>query len=147
MEIELKKFDELNAKQLYAIYQLRSEVFVVEQNCAYQDIDEVDLDALHLQFFFDNKLVAYCRIIAPNLKSPYAQIGRVVVSSTQRKKGLGKQLMKVAIEKTLEIYPNHVIHISAQTYLLRFYRELGFNDTGDTYLEDGIPHVGMDYVG
>ena len=92
MEIELKKFDELSAKQLYGIYQLRSEVFVVEQNCAYQDIDEVDLGALHLQFFFDSKLVAYCRLIAPNLKSPYTQIGRVVVSSTHRKKGLGKQL-------------------------------------------------------
>jgi ElaA protein len=147
MEIDLKKFDELSVKQLHAIYQLRSAVFVVEQNCAYQEIDEMDLDALHLQFFMDKKLVAYCRIIAPNLNSPHAQIGRVVVSSKHRKTGLGKQLMNQAIKKTLQIYPNRIIHISAQTYLLKFYRELGFKDTGETYLEDGIPHVGMNYVG
>jgi ElaA protein len=143
MNFLLKSFDELTVKQLYYIYLLRSKVFVVEQNCAYQDIDDMDLKAYHLLLCEDDALIAYCRILPPGLVYPECAIGRVVVHPDFRKKQLGKLVMKQAIEQCFVHYNNQDIVLSAQNYLLKFYTELGFKTEGETYLEDDIPHTKM----
>jgi ElaA protein len=136
-------FDELNTHQLYQIYKLRSKVFVVEQNCAYQDVDEKDPLAIHCLLIEDSELAAYCRILPPGVSYAECAIGRVVVDPVFRRKGLGRELMKLCITKTRELFKNQEIVISAQTYLTRFYEELGFVPEGTEYLEDAIPHIQM----
>ncbi|MEZ5009855.1 MAG: GNAT family N-acetyltransferase [Chitinophagales bacterium] len=140
----LKRFDELTTQELYDILHLRSEVFVVEQDCVYQDLDYLDQDALHLIAYAKDKLVAYVRIIPPKLKyKAAAAIGRVVSSPTVRGKGIGKALMKKAIIETQKLYPEMPIKISAQCYLDQFYKDLGFKVISEVYLEDGIDHQEM----
>lgn len=139
----VKKFDDLTNLELYSILQLRSEVFVVEQNCVYQDMDTIDESAFHLFGTEEQKIVAYARLIPPGISYSTASIGRVVVSNTIRSKGIGKELMKEAINETEILFKTTSITISAQQYLNRFYNELGFKEVGDTYLEDNIPHIKM----
>lgn len=139
----LKTFEALTVHELYAILQLRSKVFVVEQNCPYQDMDDTDKKALHLFTLKDDKAIAYARLIPPGISYEQASIGRVVVDPDQRGITLGKALMNEAILRTREKFNAGAITISAQLYLLKFYNELGFKETGDTYLEDNIPHVKM----
>ena len=127
---------------LYQILKVRSEVFVVEQVCIYQDIDEVDLSAFHIYQSHDEKVIAYARCIPPNNK-PFSQIGRVLVASDARGQGLAKQLMQTAIEFNFKQWPDSSIKISAQTYLIKFYQSLGFELVSEAYLEDGIPHQDM----
>ena len=143
MEIVVKQFFELSAKELFEAYKLRSEVFVVEQNCAYQDVDEKDLEAYHVYVWENTFLIGYARILPIHSQSTELKIGRVVVSKQARKKQYGKVLMNYCINKCLELFKNQDIVISAQSYLITFYNQLGFNSEGNEYLEDGIPHTKM----
>ncbi len=143
MEFLVKKFKELTIDQLYAILQLRSEVFVVEQNCVYQDLDFKDQKALHIFGLKNKKIVAYTRIFKPGDYFEEASIGRVVVSDTERKYGYGYDLMKASITAVQQEFNTVKITISAQVYLTKFYNSLDFKKVGEEYLEDGIPHIEM----
>lgn len=143
MQVSIKTFDELSTQELYQILRLRSEVFVVEQDCVYQDLDNKDQKALHVVGIKDDKIVAYTRIFRPGDYFENASIGRVVVSKNERKYGLGKQIMLASLAAINQQFPKESIEISAQSYLLKFYTELGFTAFGDEYLEDGIPHRRM----
>ena len=145
MEAVIKTFDELSTEELYQILRLRSEVFVVEQNCVYQDIDNKDQKALHVLGLKNGGLVAYTRMFRPGDYFENASIGRVVVPKKQRKYGYGKQIMQVSLAALAQRFPKTSIEISAQKYLLKFYTDLGFTAVGEEYLEDGIPHVRMFY--
>lgn len=145
MQIEwlLKKFEELTPYQLYAILQLRSEVFVVEQNCVFLDADDKDQDSYHLMGFDNNKLVAYTRLVPPGKIYEQASIGRVVTSPLVRKSGTGKELMKQSIDEVYNLFGVQPIKIGAQLYLKQFYGSFGFEQVSDVYLEDGIEHIYM----
>ena len=143
MEFVVKDFNALSVKELFEIYKLRSEVFIVEQNCAYQDVDDKDLSSLHLMLYKEEELIGYCRILPPGISYKESSIGRVAVKESQRKLGAGKFLMKYSISKTLELFKDQDIVISAQSYLLKFYSDLGFSPEGKGYLEDNIPHIKM----
>ncbi|MES2680345.1 MAG: GNAT family N-acetyltransferase, partial [Bacteroidota bacterium] len=121
-----KNFDELSAVQVYEMYRLRSKVFVVEQHCAYLDPDEKDPRAKHVFLFDGETLAAYARILEPGISYKEPSIGRVVVDEKYRRSGTGRELMKVCINKTRELFKNQDIVISAQSYLIRFYTDLGF---------------------
>lgn len=143
LEIQIKTFDELQTKELYDLLQLRSEVFVVEQDCVYQDIDGKDQKALHVLGYYQDQLVAYTRLFKPGDYFEYSSIGRVVVKESFRQFGFGKDIMKASIKVIEEGSNGKMIKISAQCYLKKFYNDLGFIEEGDTYLEDGIPHMAM----
>ena len=143
LKITTKTFKELTTDELYALLQLRSEVFVVEQDCVYQDLDGKDQKALHVIGYKNDKIVAYTRIFKPGDYFKESSIGRVVVSPATRKDGYGIEIMKASINAVKENYNETVIRISAQKYLLKFYSSLGFVQEGEEYLEDGIPHVAM----
>lgn len=136
-------FTELTVDELYAIIRLRNEVFVVEQNCVFQDADNHDLVSYHICGWQDNHLVAYARIIPPGEIYPQPSIGRVVTSLISRKQHVGMDLMKKAIAFTQEKYPGMDIEIGAQLYLKSFYEMLGFIQVSDLYYEDGIKHIKM----
>ena len=142
---QLLTFTELTVDQLHQILQLRSQVFVLEQNCAYQDIDDLDQQALHLIISEENQpIIAYARILSPaEYNNKYSSIGRVVVAESMRQQKLGRQLMQMAIEHAKRLFPKVPIEISAQTYLSKFYQSLGFVNTGHFYLENDIPHQEM----
>ncbi len=144
---KLQSFHELSNHDLYQILQLRSAVFVLEQNCAYQDLDDLDQQALHLYKKIDNyEIIAYTRILSPDqCNENHSSIGRVVVKQEQRQHKYGYALMQAAIQATLKHFPKHPIKISAQSYLTHFYQNLGFINTGHFYLEDQIPHQEMIY--
>lgn len=143
MEVSVKTFQELNIQELYQILRLRSEVFVVEQDCVYQDLDNKDQKALHVLGIKDGQVVAYTRIFKPGDYFDNASIGRVVVAGNQRKYGFGKEIMKASMAAIDDRFPNTPIEISAQSYLIKFYSDLGFSAFGEEYLEDGIPHTRM----
>ena len=143
MNIEVKKFDELNTTTLYDILHLRSEIFVVEQDCVYQDLDGKDQKALHVIGKKNNKVVAYTRVFKSGDYFKNSSIGRVVVAKDQRQYGYGKVIMIASIRAVKEHLNEDTIMISAQTYLKKFYNGLGFKEYGEEYLEDGIPHVAM----
>ncbi|MDX1277366.1 GNAT family N-acetyltransferase [Oceanihabitans sediminis] len=138
-----KTFQELSTQELYALLQLRSEVFVVEQNCVYQDIDGKDEKALHVLAYKEGQLVAYTRVFKPGIYFKEASIGRVLVAEKQRKHKYGYAIMESSIEAIKNYYNEKTIKISAQTYLRKFYNNLGFVAIGEEYLEDGIPHIEM----
>lgn len=138
-----KKFTELSIDELYQILRLRSEVFVVEQDCVYQDIDNKDQKALHLFFTANNKVVAYTRLFDAGLYFDTASIGRVIVKESHRKDGLGHDLMQQSIQTIKNEFKTSKITVSAQTYLKKFYESHGFIKTSEEYLEDGIPHIKM----
>jgi len=143
LQIIVKNFDQLSAYELYDILQLRSEVFVVEQDCVYQDLDGKDDKALHVLGLKNNKIVAYTRIFKALDYLEQASIGRVVVRNNERKHKYGVAIMKASIEAIEEQFNETTIALSAQTYLIRFYNSLGFNEVGEEYLEDNIPHILM----
>lgn len=143
LNIITKTFKGLSIDELYAILQLRSEVFVVEQDCVYQDIDFKDQNALHVMGFKNDQLVAYTRLFKPNDYFEYASIGRVLVKAGERHLNYGYDIMNASIRVIEETYNETKIKISAQTYLKRFYNNLGFVEAGEAYLEDGIPHIEM----
>ncbi len=137
-------FYKLNLDQLYAILKLRQEVFIVEQDCPYLDSDDKDQDSLHLMGFYEDELAAYTRLVPKGLSyEKYASIGRVITSDKIRGKGLGKLLMNTSVDKLFEFWGQQAIKISAQSHLIPFYKTIGFDPTGEEYLEDGIPHAAM----
>lgn len=143
MEVREKYFQDLNTQELYDLLALRSAVFVVEQDCVYQDLDYKDQKALHLLGYIQGELVAYTRIFAPGDYFENASIGRVIVAKTHRSKQLGHAIMRASITALLKRHEVSQIDISAQSYLERFYEFHGFKSTGEEYLEDGIPHKKM----
>ncbi|HET9744087.1 MAG TPA: GNAT family N-acetyltransferase [Chitinophagaceae bacterium] len=143
MEWMLKRFNELTVDQLYAILELRSEVFVVEQNCVYHDPDGKDQHAWHLMGFEADQLIAYTRIFAAGVPYPDPSIGRVVTSPLKRGSGLGRELMERSIKYCEKLFGKRSITLGAQLYLKKFYESLGFIVSGEEYIEDGIPHVTM----
>jgi len=142
MKITTKLFNELTLYELIALLQLRAAVFVVEQNCVYQDIDGKDNIATHILGYDGHELTAYTRVFKPGDYMDYASIGRVVVPADHRRKDYGKEIMQASIAYC-KAQGYEVIKISAQCYLDRFYTDLGFKTTGEQYLEDGIPHQAM----
>ncbi|NDV42103.1 GNAT family N-acetyltransferase [Flagellimonas sediminis] len=143
MKIGVKTFEELSNLELYQILRLRSDIFVVEQDCVYLDLDNKDQKALHIFGTKNNEVVAYTRVFKPGDYFENASIGRVVVARDQRKYGYGKKIMEASIAAIEKKFPNTSIEISAQSYLLKFYADLGFAAFGEEYLEDGIPHTRM----
>ncbi len=139
----LKTFDDLAPRELYAILQLRSAVFVVEQACPYQDADGNDQGSHHLMGFNGDTLAAYTRLLPPGLTYGQASIGRVVTATAVRRYGIGKMLMQESIENVYRLFGAGPIKIGAQFYLKRFYESFGFVQTGDMYLEDNIEHIHM----
>jgi ElaA protein len=140
---KIKRFEALSLQELYSALELRSEVFVVEQNCVYQDIDNKDQKAFHVLGYLHNELVAYARLFRAGDYFEQASIGRVVVSPKHRNKAFGHDLMKTSIEQIQLQFQTSVITISAQLYLKAFYESHGFVAQGETYLEDDIPHIQM----
>jgi ElaA protein len=139
----LKPFESLTPVELYAILRLRSEVFVVEQNCIFLDMDNKDQFSFHVMGWLNNELIACTRLIAPGKVYEQMSIGRVVTSPAYRKLGAGRLLMKESIKKCYELFGEGSIKIGAQLYLKKFYESLGFIQTGDVYDEDGIDHIEM----
>jgi ElaA protein len=140
-----KHFKDLTTEELYNIIKLRIEVFCVEQNCPYQDADGKDFDSWHLMVLdANNTLIAYSRLLPKGISYPeYASIGRVVTAKSMRLTGTGKLLMQASIDHCKQLFGNTPIKISAQAYLRKFYTSLGFIATGEEYIEDHIPHIGM----
>ena len=141
---QCRHFSQLSTGNIYEILRVRNEVFVVEQNCPYQDCDNKDLDAMHITGHMQNNLVAYTRIISPGISFPgAASIGRVLTVPNARKKEIGKALMKYSIQQCESLYQNFPIVIAAQLYLEKFYMEFDFKRFGENFLEDNIPHLPM----
>jgi len=140
----IKKFDDLTPNELYSVLQLRNEVFVVEQNCVFQDADNKDQDSHHLMGWDNEMLVAYARIVPPGIAyDSFPSIGRVVTSPKMRNKGIGKILMWQSIEELQKLFGNSSIKLGAQLYLKKFYESFGFVQSSEVYMEDGIPHIEM----
>lgn len=134
---------EFSVDELYSIMAARVQVFVVEQTCAYQDLDGHDGGALHLVGWSDGAVAAYLRVLPPNERFRERSIGRVITSQAFRGQGLGRELMRRALDRLDHDFPNAPVRIGAQAHLERFYGELGFVTASAPYEEDGIPHVEM----
>lgn len=145
METVVKTFEELTVNELYEILKLRSEVFVVEQNCVYQDLDDVDQEAYHVYLKDEGKIVAYLRVVDKGKRLDEVSLGRVI--SLRRRRGLGTALMRAGIEVAKEKFGVKTIKIGAQAYAKPFYEGCGFQQISGEYLEDGIPHIYMLYRG
>ena len=143
LQIKAKLFKELTTIELYNLLQLRSQVFVVEQDCVYQDIDFKDQKALHILGFKNDKIIAYTRIFKPGDYFDKASIGRVVVAENERKFGYGHLIMEYSIKAIYSFFNEKIIKISAQKYLKEFYESHNFVQIGEEYLEDNIPHIAM----
>ena len=147
MNWQIKTFSELTTTELYDLLKLRVDVFVVEQECYYPDLDDLDRqpNVLHLLGYNDNsELLAYSRLLPPGLVyEDESAIGRVVVAEAGRGLKLGVELMQRAVDKVDERWPDVTCHISAQEHLKKFYQGIGFKQISDMYLEDGIPHIAM----
>jgi len=143
MQIKVKTFQELSLDELYEILALRSEVFVVEQDCVYQDIDGKDKKALHILGYKENQLVAYTRCFDKGMYFEESSIGRVIVKADQRKYGYGHVILEASIKEIKNRFNTTTIKLSAQKYLTKFYESHDFKQFGEGYLEDGIPHIAM----
>ncbi len=141
MEIKTKRFNELTTEELYEILRCRSEVFVVEQSCVYQDLDEEDLYSTHLFIEEGGRIKTYLRVIDPGVKYTAASIGRVLTMKPFRGQGLTHLLMIEAIQVAKSL--SDTIEIEAQAYLRNFYKSLGFKESSDEFILDGIPHISM----
>lgn len=145
MNWEIKKFEELKTEELYEILKIRSTVFVIEQQCIYQDVDDRDKRAYHLFAMENGKVVTYLRILGKGISYSEVSIGRVLIDNNYRGRGLARELMLKAIDFIENDLKEEIIRISAQEYLINFYRSLGFKIVSDVYLEDDIPHIEMLY--
>ncbi|UHO38412.1 GNAT family N-acetyltransferase [Chryseobacterium capnotolerans] len=140
---KVKTFEEFTVSELYAVLKARIDVFVIEQNCPYPDLDNYDQKAVHIWAEENGDVLAYCRIFDKGIKYDETSIGRVLTTEKGRGKSLGKLLIKYAVDIIENRFHTSEIRISAQDYLLRFYGDFGFEDTGKKYLEDDIPHTEM----
>ena len=147
MRWEWHGFAQLRPETLYAILKLRSDVFVVEQNCVFSDMDDVDQACEHLCGFEGPRLLAYLRLVPPGAKLSEASLGRMVVARDARRRGLALEAMRRGLRRLCERFPDAPTRISAQRYMEEFYKSLGFATTGAPFLEDGIPHVEMVFHG
>lgn len=145
MNWELKKFKELKVEEIYKILEIRNEVFIVEQQCAYQDCDGKDENSYHLYLQEKGKIIAYLRILEKGVSYDEISIGRVLVHKNYRDKGIARKMMLRAIKFTELNLNEKEIKIQAQSYLVNFYRSLHFKETSNEYLEDNIPHIDMLY--
>jgi len=145
MKVEIKKFNELGLEELYEIFRLRSEVFVVEQECIYNDVDGKDLDSVHVMIKNEGRIEAYLRVIKEGISYEDCSIGRVLVAKEARGKGLARRIVKEGIDYITREWNKKRITIGAQEYLKEFYGSFGFKTVSDVYIEDGIPHVDMSY--
>lgn len=144
MSIFIKKFNELTLEELYEILELRSRVFVVEQNCPYNDLDYKDQKSIHLFKKIDEKIISYIRLLPKGVSYPDSpSVGRVVTNEEFRKKGYSRDLLKRGLQYIDENFDEDTVEISAQEYLVDFYKEFGFNPEGEVYLEDNLPHIHM----
>ena len=143
MRWQIALFDDFSTRELYTVMHLRQEVFVLEQNCVYPDLDGLDIDSTHILYWEDGELLAYLRCLGPGLSYPQSSIGRIVVSPKARGRDLGRELVKQGIAYNLKAWPGSDIRIGAQAYLEKFYTDLGFVTDGEPYIEDGIEHVHM----
>ena len=143
LSIYFRSYNELTKRELFDIYFLRQEVFIVEQNCVYQDIDRKDHHSFHLIVYDKEILVAYLRIVHPGISYDEPSIGRVLTKMSHRRRGISKNIIQSAIQKVRDVYNHSNIRISAQEYLIPFYRSLNFAPVGEGYLEDNIPHIQM----
>jgi ElaA protein len=148
MNWQIKAFEDLTNIELYEILKIRNEVFIIEQNCHYLDIDDKDYMSFHIFCTEDSnkEILAYARLIPAGISYPQASIGRVATAFSHRKHQLGIELMERSIEFIFNEFQTDSIKISAQTYLLDFYKKFGFNPIGAEYLEDQIPHIAMKLV-
>lgn len=144
MELLKRSLDTFESLELHKIFKLRIDVFVVEQECSYEEIDNKDIDAIHIYLKNKNDIVAYLRVLSPGVSYEEASIGRVLVNKKYRGKGYGRQIMQEGIDYCKSHYSGN-IKISAQAYLEKFYKSLGFEKVSDIYLEDNIPHIDMIY--
>ncbi len=145
MKIEIKKFEELTLKEFYDIAKIRSDIFVVEQNCIYNDLDDKDQEAIHIMLKDKNEIKAYLRVLKPGVSYSDASFGRVAVVKSARRNGFAQQVVKEGIKYIVQNFKDNKITIGAQEYLTEFYKNLGFEIISDTYLEDGIKHIDMSY--
>ncbi|WP_028122215.1 GNAT family N-acetyltransferase [Epilithonimonas tenax] len=142
-EWKIKTFPELTTTELYEIIKARVNVFVVEQDCPYPDLDDNDQKAIHLWAEDNGEVLAYCRIFDKGIRYPETSIGRVITTENGRGTGLGRQLISYALDIIENRLRTREVRISAQDYLLKFYSDFGFLNTGKKYLEDNIPHTEM----
>lgn len=145
MEWKLKKFKDLTVEEIYQILKIRTEVFIVEQNCVYQDCDGKDRSSYHLFGEENGKIVAYLRVLEKGISFDEISIGRVLITKDYRGKGLSREMMLNALRFIENNLKEKEVKISAQKYLIDFYKSLGFKETSDVYLEDNIPHIDMIY--
>jgi len=138
--------DDLSARRLYAVLAAREEVFVVEQNCVYRDLDGLDLNAMHLVGWAGNDVAAYTRVLGPGASFAEPSIGRVLTAKAFRGSGLGQELFARSMAYAQALYPGQNIRIGAQSHLERFYASFGFAKASQEYVEDGIPHIEMLWV-
>jgi ElaA protein len=143
MSWRFASFDDLTPAEIHDLYQARVGVFVVEQNCPFQDVDGVDQASWHLLGRADGPLLAYCRLVPAGAKFPEPSIGRVLTTKEARGTGAGRELMREALRRAEELWPGQAIRIGAQRYLDRFYGEFGFVQCSEPYDEDGIVHIEM----
>jgi ElaA protein len=145
MQFEIKEFEDLTTAQLYKIIKARIDIFVVEQNCPYEECDNKDYDSIHIFSEENNKIIAYLRIIPAGISYQEPSIGRVLVNKEYRRQGIAKKIMYLALEYINNNFETNYIRISAQKYLLNFYENIGFKKVSEEYLKDGIPHYEMLY--
>ena len=146
LDWKISHFNELNTKHFHDLIQLRINVFVVEQNCPYPELDDKDLSAHHIYAInAEGKIIATTRLLPPGISYDIPSIGRVVVREDYRDKKLGHDLMSYTMEKATELYPGLDIKLSAQEHLKKYYQRHGFSQVSETYMEDGIPHIAMLY--
>lgn len=146
MDFKIYQFDELSARKLYDVLKLRVDVFVVEQNCPYPEIDGLDQQSIHLLYNENDTIVAYARLVPAGLKYEFPSIGRVIVHEDARGRGLAKQLLEKSINYISEQWQAQTIQLQGQVYLQEFYQSFGFQPTSESYDEDGIPHVDMQWT-
>ena len=143
LDFKWSRIEDLSTLELFAIIKARESVFIVEQQCPYQETDDMDLHCWHLEVSVDNQLAAYARVVDPGIKYEQPSIGRVMTISEFRKLKIGRSLMTEAIRFTEDKYPQTGIKIGAQVYLQKFYESFGFTAVTEPYDEDGIPHIDM----
>lgn len=144
MQTYIKRFDKLSTRELYQILKLRVDVFVVEQSCPYEEIDNLDYDSIHVYFKEDDEIIAYLRILDKGVESEDVAIGRVI--SAKRRCGIGSKLLSEGIKVAKENFKAEKIYIEAQSYARKFYENLGFEQVSEEFLMDDIPHIKMELI-